>query len=277
MSSHIFPTMTLAELQPILDSLQIYAKLIGKVRRALTPRQKHWYHVSLRLAGTGVTTSPIPAGSVTFEMLLDLTTHQLVITTSRGERVAKPLRGQSAATFCEETLSALALLGIHPNIDRSLFAETTEGIYHPAMVAKYWQAISQIDILLKQFKGELREETSPVQLWPHHIDLAMLWFSGRLVPGIDPNDEENADEQMNFGFAPGDETIPNPYFYITAYPLPEGLGDTPLPDEAHWQSNGFTGAILMYEALVKADDPAEKLLTFWRTVQQAGARLMTDD
>jgi hypothetical protein len=46
-------------------------------------------------------------------------------------------------------------------------------------VERYWQALAQIDILLKQFRGELREETSPVQLWPHHFDLSLVWFSGR--------------------------------------------------------------------------------------------------
>jgi hypothetical protein len=186
----------------------------------------------------------------------------------------KPLYGQPAAVFCEETLAALAGMGIKPEIDLTLFSDTTPGEYDKPAVERYWQALSQIDVIFKQFKGELRGETSPVQLWPHHLDLAMLWFSGRLVPGVDPADEENADEQMNFGLSPGDQTIPNPYFYVTAYPLPDGLTDTPLPAEATWYRQGFTGAILPYEALVTAADPKEMLLNFLRTVQQAGSKLM---
>jgi hypothetical protein len=274
MTKTFFPPLSLTDLQPTLESLQAYAKFLGKVRRALTPRQKHWYHVSLRVGVNGLTTTPIPAGPVTFEMVLDLIAHKLVITTSRGEQWHKPLQGQSAATFCEEGLSALASLGIEPEIDRTLFEDTTPGRYDGEAAQRYFQALTQIDAVLKQFKGELREETSPVQLWPHHIDLAMLWFSGRRVPGIDPADEENADEQMNFGFAPGDDASPHPYFYITAYPLPAGLIDTALPIDATWHTEGFTGAMLRYESLVNADDPAEKLLTFLRTVQQAGASLM---
>jgi hypothetical protein len=207
-------------------------------------------------------------------MTLDLTAHKLVIVSSRGEQWQKPLSGQSSAAFCEEALAALAGLDIHPEIDRSLFNDTTPGAYDRDAVTRYWQALSQIDPIFKQFKGELRQETGPVQLWPHHIDLAMLWFSGRLVPGVDPTDEESADEQMNFGFSPGDGGIPNPYFYITAYPRPDGLTNTPLPADAYWHTQGFTGAILMYEALVTASQPKEKLLTFLRTVQQAGANLM---
>lgn len=274
MPNNKFPPLSYEALQPSLASLQNYAKLTGKVRRALTPRQKHWSHVSLRVAATGLTTTPIPAGEVTFELLLDLTSHQLVIATSRGERLSRPLRGQSAAAFCDETLNALASLGLTPEVDRSLFAGTGEGVYDVAMIENYWQAMVQIDGLLKQFKGELRQETGDVQFWPHHADLALLWFSGRLVPGVDPADEENADEQMNFGFAPGDEALPQPYFYITAYPQPGGLTNAPLPAGASWHTEAFTGALLLYESLVEADDPAETLLDFLRTVQQAGSRLM---
>lgn len=269
-----FPPLSYKALLPSLNSLQNYAKLIGKARRALTPRQKHWSHVSLRVAATGLTTTPIPVGDVTFEMLLDLTSHQLVITTSRGERISHPLRGQSAATFCEETMNRLAGLGLTLEIDRGLFTDTSPGVYDPAVIENYWRALSQIDALLKQFKGELRQETGDVQFWPHHADLAILWFSGRLVPDVDPADEENADEQMNFGFAPGDDALPQPYFYITAYPQPDGLTDTSLPVDASWHTEAFTGALLLYESLVDTDDPAEKLLGFLRTVQQASSSLM---
>lgn len=274
MSDNKFSPLPLAEWQPTLETLQTYAKVIGKVRRALTPRQKHWFHVSLRVGTTGLTTGPIPAGPVTFELLLDLTVHQLVITTSRGERLHKPLTGQAPAVFCEETLFALASLGFNVEIDRSLFEARTPSSYDRAAVERYWQALSQIDAIFNEFRGEQRGETGPVQLWPHHIDLALLWFSGRLVPGQDPANEEYADEQMNFGFTPGDEGIPQPYFYITAYPLPDGLTATPLPADAVWHQTGFSGAVMLYEALVEAADPKEKLLTFMRTVHQAGANSM---
>jgi hypothetical protein len=274
MSNNPFPPLPLADWQPTLETLQGYAQLTGKVRRALTPRQKHWYHVSLRVGVNGLTTTPIPAGPDTFEMVLDLIAHEVVISTSRGDRWQQPLHGQSKAELCDAALAALAGMGIEPEIDRGLFDDTTPGTYDRQAVERYFRAMVQIDSVFKQFKGELREETSPVQLWPHHIDLAMLWFSGRLVPGVDPADEENADEQMNFGFTPGDAGIPAPYFYITAYPQPDGLTDTPLPADATWTTESFTGAVLMYEALTTAADPAGKLLDFLRTVQRAGAGLM---
>ncbi len=277
MSHATFPTLTLADWQSTRDTLQIYSKVLGKIRRALTPPQKHWWHISLRAVPNGLTTTAIPisdADEATFELLLDLLQAQLVLTTSRGQSWHMPLTGQSAKEFCDTTLAALAQMGISVDIDRSLFAAETPGVFDAAAVKNYYQALVSVDRVLKQFKAELPGETSPVQLWPHHFDLAMLWLSGRKVPGVDPADEENADEQMNFGFSTGDEGISAPYFYITAYPWPTDITAAALPTGAIWHTASWKGALLMYESLVGADQPEAKLLAYLRAAYQAGSNLM---
>ena len=270
----IFPPLPLDGWKETRDILHMYARVLGKIRQALTPPQKHWWHISLRAAAAGLTTTPIPAGNKTFEMLLDFTTHELCLSSSAGDWWDLSLPGHSTADFYDETLGALQTSDIEVQIDPSPFDDETPRTYDPAAVEAYWQALSQLDVLLKQFKGELRQETSPVQLWPHHFDLSLVWFSGRLVPGTDPNDPEYADEQMAFGFSTGDEGIPAPYFYITAYPWPESLSQMTLPAGATWQEEGWNGALLMYENVVRDDRPRDLLLDFWRTVQAAGAKLM---
>ena len=49
MSNPQFPALTSAIGQPTQKTLQTYAQMLGKVRRALTPLQRHWAHVSLRV------------------------------------------------------------------------------------------------------------------------------------------------------------------------------------------------------------------------------------
>jgi hypothetical protein len=274
MSTSLFPPIPLPQWRSTRDTIRGYAQLLGKIRRDLAPRQKHWWHVSLHATATGLTTTPVPAGSLTFEMLLDLTAHALVITTSQGERIQMDLRGQPLADFCQTTLDALDILGIRPAVDRSQFTDTRPGSYDTAAVSTFWQALAQIDASLKQFRGELRQETSPVQLWPHHFDLAMLWFSGRQVADQDPDNEEYADEQMNFGFSTGDESVPDAYFYVTAYPWPAGLEQSELVSGAYWRQEGWRGAVLPYATVSESATPRETLLTFLRQCQQAGAATM---
>jgi hypothetical protein len=269
-----FPPLVLTDWQPTRDTVHDYAQVVGAVRGALSPRQKHSGHRSLLAAGSGLTTTPIPSGPQTFELLLDLAAHRLVIITNHGRLWQQRLRGQSQAAFFDEVTGALSALGISTDLDRSQYANAAAGVYDVAAVERFWEALSQIDQVVKRFKGELRGETSPVQLWPHHMDLSMLWFSGRLVPGHETDRPQFADEQMNFGFSTGDDDIPEPYFYVTAYPLPPDLPATPPPGGAEWRNEGFQGAVLLYSQLAGAPDAEDRLLTYFRTYQMAGTKLM---
>lgn len=274
MTPKMFPPLPLKEWQATRDTVQGYAQVVGKIRRAMTPHQRHWFHVNLRTAALGLTTTPIKTGNIAYELLLDFTGHQLVISTSTGDWAEVDLDGQSAQEFCEEVTRALDEMGIAVPIDSEQF-DDEDGTYDPDYVEDCWQVLSQIDLVLKEFLGQLRGRKGPVSFWPHHFDLAGLWFTGRLVPGQDPNDEEMADEQMNFGFSTGDEGIPDAYFYITAYPWPDGLENTTLPAPARWHAQGWKGAVMMYADLIAAENPRETLLNFLRTVQKAGAERMS--
>jgi hypothetical protein len=106
------------------------------------------------------------------------------------------------------------------------------------------------------------------------MDLSMNWFSGRRVPGVDPDDAENADEQLNFGFVTGDQSVSDAYFYITAYPAPDGWPDLSLPAGAYWHTEGWTGAVLPYAAVAASDRPAERLLGFQQKLLDHARRLM---
>lgn len=280
-----FPSLQLDKWHETRDRLQGYAKMVSKIRQALTPPQKHWWHVSLRVDGLGLTTTPMPVNEHSLTILLDLAHHQTHLTTSQGQTQTIPLVGQSPADFCQQIKAASAALGLTFSFDDSVCIEAAAGVdaasvdaasvYDKTAVSHYWQALSQIDLIFKHFRHGFREESSPVQLWPHHFDLALLWFSGRLVPDQDPDNPEYADEQINFGFVTGDDSIAEPYFYATAYPTPDTFAERPLPDDAYWHTAGWTGAILPYAVLTQTTNPRDKLFNFLQTTQKTGAHLMS--
>ncbi|MBW7883978.1 MAG: hypothetical protein H3C34_15315 [Caldilineaceae bacterium] len=274
MQQTLFPPLPLDAWRATRDAIHAYARVIGQIRRALTPPQKHWWHVSLRVAATGLTTTPVPAGEQLFEALMDFTDHHVHVRTSRGQHVAWPMAGQALAEFCDQAQRNLSQLGVDAPYDETLCAGEEQYAYDRTAVTRFWQAFTQVDAVLKKFRHGFRGESSPVQLWPHHLDLAVVWFSGRLVPGQEDGDPEHADEQMNFGFSTGDEGLAEPYFYAMAYPTPDGFVGQPLPDGARWFTEGFTGAVLPYSVLVETEDPRQKLLAFLRAAHEAGASLM---
>lgn len=275
-----FPLLPLDEWQATRDTLQAYVMLMSRVRASLSPAEKHWAHDNTRVSGTGLTTTAVPAGKkahvASFEMRLDLTTHSFIIETSSGHKFHSQLGGASPAVVYETTLATLQQLGIHPDVDAKLFKKDTTGTYDPVHATRFWQVLSRVHAVFQKFRAGLRQETSQVQFWPDHFDLALLWFSGRLVPEQDPTDPEWSDEQMNFGFSTGDEAMPEPYFYITAYPLPDGLATMSLPEGAVWHTERWQGALMPYEEIVGVARGEEKLLNFLRGVQVEGAKLMLD-
>jgi len=274
MSQHL-SSLRLTDWNPTRNTLHQYARIIGKLRGRYMPRSKHWWHITLSVSARGLTTTPFPVAEQNLELTLDLIAHQLVIDSSDGWSAALPLNGQSAAGMCRRISAAFVAAGIE--LETGLLAAFNgEEIlpYDIAAVGRFRQVINWVDSVFKTFKCGLREETSPVQIFPHHMDISMNWFSGRLVPGVDPADEESADEQMNFGFVTGDGSIPDAYFYTTAYPAPDNWTNLTLPAGAYWHTEGWTGAVLPYATVVAAASPSELLIDYLGRLQEHGSKLM---
>ena len=87
---------------------------------------------------------------------------------------------------------------------------------------------------------------APVRVWPHHFDV------GSVLP-LDGGAAEE-DPTIGIGLSPGDEGIPEPYWYVTLWPRPTGsLPDLPA---GRWHTAGWTGALLTGSELVAAGDGA---------------------
>ena len=273
--SQQLPTLSLNDWKPTRDTLHRYARIIGKIRSRYMQKSKHWWHITLSVSARGITTTPFPVAGQTVELTLDLVAHRLVIAGSGGCSAAIPLAGQSEAGLCRLLGAMLAAAGVELEPDLLAGFDAEERLpYDVRAINNFNQAVNWVDAVFKTFKGGLREETSPVQIFPHHLDLSMNWFSGRRLPDVDPADEENADEQINFGFVSGDDSITDAYFYATAYPAPDHWADLPLPKGAYWHSEGWVGAILPYSALLESDRPVEYLLGYLQSVQTHGSSLM---
>ena len=274
MSQHL-PALNLNDWNLTRDTLHQYAKIIGKMRGRYMPKSKHWWHITLSVSARGFTTTPFPIAGQSLELTLDLAAHRLAIESSDGWSASLPLVGQSAAGLCRGISATFAAAGIELEPEL-LAAFDSKAIlpYDAAAIGRFLQAINWVDGVFKTFKGGLREETGPVQIFPHHMDVSMNWFSGRLVPDVDPADEENADEQINFGFVTGDDSISDAYFYTTAYPLPDNWSDLVLPEGAYWHTEGWTGAILPYAAVAASGQPNDLLLEYMRVLQIHGKELM---
>ena len=83
--SDAWPSLPLAAWQDTYATLHMWTQIVGKVRMALTPKQNHWWHVTLYVTSRGLTTSPIPCASGAFEIVFDFVDHALAVTCSDGK------------------------------------------------------------------------------------------------------------------------------------------------------------------------------------------------
>jgi hypothetical protein len=160
----------------------------------------------------------------------------------------------------------------------ALHADRVNASYDADAVHRYWQILASTQRVLDRFQGSFLGKASPVHLFWHSFDLAHARYSGRRAPqpdGIDPiSAEAYSHEVIAFGFWPGDDrTTPYPAFYSYTAPEPAGLAERPLGVAgAGWHDTGNGSlAVLSYDAVRSASDPAQTLLDFFEGAYAAGA------
>ena len=268
-----FPALHDVALGDTRDALHAYAQVIGAWLITCRSPRKHWWQGSLRPSLRGLTTGVLHAGPG-FELELNLVDSQLHARTTRGDELVEALGRQPAGVLALRVQQFLVSRGL----DDRFVPETPPQHGDGGEIAGYSSECAQsvtrawncVTSAMEEFRAGIREETSAIQLWPHHFDLAMTWLPGDKVAGQDPDNAEYADKQMTFGFTLGDETIAEPYFYVTAYPLPGAFPTLPLPKGTRWHTTGFHGAALTYRLLSDTREPRGYLLDLWRGLLAAG-------
>lgn len=274
-----FPAIDEEAIANTRDALHAYARILGHCLKASRPKRKHWWHASLRPSLTGLTTGVIHS-DIDFELTLDLRSNLLRARTASGEAHDEPLNGQPVYQLADAVLDFLVSSGAKRSItaDLELDRDTASNFdaYYDEQTNLIGRVFGDVASVLAEFRAEIAEESSPIQIWPHHFDMSLLWLPGEKIPGQDPNNEEYSDKQMNYGFVLGDESIPEPYFYVSAYPLPEQLAGIKFPPGVRWETTAFNGALLTYETLLQSSDPRALLLDWWRLMLRAGQEFMLE-
>lgn len=283
-----WPPLPYEAWEPTKQTLHRYAQIVGKLRMSLVPFRNHWWHVTLYVSARGVTTGPMPYGDLTAEVELDLVDHRLAVRTSEGRAASFPLRDRlPCARFYRDLFDALESVGIRAAInarpydlgDSPAFADDTEhDSYDADAVGRWWRILQLTEHALGRFGSSFNGKASPVQLFWHGFDLAHARYSGRPAPprpGVDPvTAEAYSHEVIAFGWWPGDDrTTPFPAYYSYTVPEPEGLRERPLsPAGAEWHAAGAGSlAILPYDTVAAAGNPASELLEFFESTYRAGA------
>jgi hypothetical protein len=288
-SNAAWPELPTAAWRETYDTLHLWTQIVGKIRFERAPWLNHSWNVALYVTTRGLTTSPIPDGTRTFQIDFDFIDHALRISTSDGVERQFALAGQSVAGFYAAVMATLAELGIHIAIDQMpnelpdpiRFSEDRKhASYDPDAVRRFFQILVNVDRVFKQFRTGFLGKASPVHFFWGSFDLAVTRFSGRRAPrhpGGVPNlpdavaCEAYSHEESSAGFWPGSGTIDYPAFYSYAYPEPPGYRTVKVRPDAAFFSEALGEFILPYDAVRTAAAPDQALLEFLQGTYDAAA------
>jgi len=272
--------------QDTCATLQLWTQIVGKIRLMQTPWLNHSWHVPLYVNSKGLTTSPIPHGSRSFEIQFDFTLHMLDITVSDGSARRLALRPQSVAEFYGAVMAALDDLGIAVAVNEKpceIVAATPfsqdriHAAYDPDYAHRFWQILLLTDRVLKKFRTGFLGKCSPVHFFWGSFDLAVTRFSGRPAPPRQGADkvtrEAYSHEVISAGFWPGNGGFGAAAFYCYAAPSPPGLEQAKIrPASAYWDTK-LGEFILKYDDARAAPSPEDAVMDFLQSTYEAAANL----
>lgn len=290
-----WPALPFIGWQDTCATLHMWTQVVGKVRLALEPMVNHWWQVPLYVTASGLTTSPIPYKSRSFQIDFDFCRQALVITTSDPQRREFALAPYSVAEFYEKTMGALGELGIDVHI-WTMPVEVADAVpferdhnhrsYDAAAAQRFWRVLVQTDRVMKEFRARFVGKVSPVHFFWGSFDLAVTRFSGRIAPphpGGMPNlgdwvaREAYSHEVSSCGFWPGNGGFGKAAFYSYAYPAPPDFAAAPLRPQAAVFDTNMQEFILDYEDVRTSADPDAMLLDFFQSTYEAAANLANWD
>lgn len=285
-----WPSLPFAAWRDTCATLHMWTQVIGKIRLAQAPSINHWWQVPLYLTSRGLTTSPMPYGTRTFQIDFDFIAHRLSIQTSDGRADGFALQPLAVADFYREVGGRLRALGLDIRVwtmpvevaDPVRFEDDrAHRAYDADYANRFWRVLVQADRVLTAFRGGFIGKASPVHFFWGSFDLAVTRFSGRrapMHPGA-PNisdritREAYSHEVSSCGFWPGGAGLDQPIFYSYAYPQPPGFAEAAVRPPAASYSRELGEFILPYHSVCEAAAPDAMLHEFLQSTYEAAADL----
>ncbi len=291
--SHLeaWPSLPLEAWSATCATLHMWMQIVGKIRLTQCAWVNHSWHVTLYVTPRGLTTSPIPYGTRTFQVDFDFIDHRLTVQSSEGGTGVLALEPQSVAAFYARLMREMDKLDLHVEIhakpnevpDPIRFdQDEIHRAYDRDYANRFWRVLVQSDRVFKEFRARFIGKCSPVHLFWGAADLAVTRFSGRRAPqhpGGIPNlpdrvtREAYSHEVSSCGFWPGGGPIPYPAFYSYAYPEPAGFSLAPVKPDAAFYNPDLREFILAYDVVRQSNSPDATLLDFLQTTYEAAANL----
>lgn len=115
---------------------------------------------------------------------------------------------------------------------------------------------------------DVTEDASPIHIWPHHFDMAILiMLTGK---------KDGKPMTIGIGMSPGDKSYDEPYWYVSPYPYPDTANLPSLAAHGFWHTEHWVGAVLTASKLTQDSAAAqeEQVRAFLQSAREASEALL---
>ena len=243
------PLPSLQNWETTRDALHQATLVVGAIRVASSDAMMNDLQFSLEVIEGGVSSTELNGGGV---LKLDFATFTLIY--EKDGRVIFKLdaSGLTQKSLMDEVLRKLSANGV--TLQPSLKHITHDEPFNLDMqLAKaYAKTVDAIFTALARFRAKLAGAMTPLVIWPHHFDMAFIWFATSAM------DEHTAPHIM-IGFAPFSDGKDRPYFYGYGWSKDTGYVQVEVDDPAQSISEGYTGLYIDYDTLRASDNVNQTL------------------
>lgn len=236
-------------------NLHFAVQALSATGAALVPPQKDDSHTSLSVEPGRLVGQPMQAG---LRVGLGIEDLKLVVLDERGGVVeAIACAGRTLDQVFEALTKTLGkALGQEVELRRPGYDLPDHELLHAGTFTVEREPLAELGryfetaALALADQQKKRPGASPVRLWPHHFDIAILI-------ALDPDPHAESARSVGVGLSPGDGSYPEPYFYVSPWPYPKAPELPALPEGGHFHTEGFFAAVMTAGALIDGATTAE--------------------
>jgi len=242
------------------SALHEVALVVGALRVASSDPLTNDMHYSLNVIRGGVSTNELKVGG---ELIFDFATFTLTYMRDEHASFTIHATGYNQQSLMQAVLDEFKRLGIELEPSMKLITSDKPFEVDMTIAGDYANLVDAVYTMLARFKAKLRGFMSPLVIWPHHFDIAFIWFATNSI-------NEHKDPHMAFGFAPFSDGIDRPYFYAYGWSQTTGYVEVDVKSPAKAVTEGYTGLCADYDVLNTDDNMTQVveqiLLTHYKNV-----------
>jgi len=226
------------------DALHQVSLIVGAIRVASSDALPNDLQFSVDVTDCGISTSELNIGG---ELRFDFSSFSLTYHRATGDGFTIDATSYNQKSLMQAVLDEFSILGIHIEPSMKHVTHETPFSVELSLSQDYAIVSDAMYTALARFRAKLSGGMSPIVIWPHHFDMAFMWFATE-------NMDEHKAPHLAIGFAPFSDGINRPYFYAYAWSQATGYVQVELDPPAQAITSSYTGLYAEYDTLRTEDN-----------------------